>query len=180
MSGCVSILEVNVLFKDNFISINNQYRHYIFRIIMRTQQDFVMLTYWCCLGLVPRDTKIFITRESNDMKALSPELFRYPSFVQVEHKIEIGSENLLADLEEEGYVLRKFKPSCTVFILESILCSIFKTKYELERTLGTDGITYYRADVKPINRIFLNNIIEVGGVRYRAKVNKEEVRFKVV
>lgn len=147
---------------------------------MRTQQDFVVLTYWCGLCLVPMDTKIFITKGSSDMKALTPEISRYPGFVQVENRTEIGSKNLLADLEEEGYVLRKFKPSCTVFILESILCSIFKTKYELERTLGTDGITYYRADVKPINRIFLNNIIEIGGVRYRAKVNKEEVRFKVV
>lgn len=147
---------------------------------MRTEQDFVVLTYWCNLGLVPRDTKIFITRESNDMKALSPELFRYPSFVQVERKVEIGSKNLLADLEEKGYVLRKFKPSYTVFILESILCSIYKAKYKLEQALDTDWITYYCADVEPINRIFLNNIIEVGGVMYKAKVSKEKVKFEVV
>lgn len=180
MSRFISILDINVLFNDYSISSNNQYRHYIFRVIIRTQQDFIVLTYWCCLSLVQRDVKIFITRESKDMKALCPELFRNPSFVQVEHKIEIGSKNLLADLEEEGYVLRRFKPSCTVFILESILCSIFKTKYELEQTLGADGITYYSAELKPVNRIFLNNIIEIGGIKYKAKVNKEEVRFKVV
>lgn len=180
MSGFISILDINVLFKDNFISSSEQYRHYVFRITIRTQQDFVIVTYWCCLSLDERDVKIFIARESKDMKALSPELFRYSGFIQVEHKMEIGSKNLLADLEEEEYILRRFKPSRTVFILENLLCSIYKTKYELEQTLGADGITYYCADVKPINRIFLNNIIEIGGVKYKAKVNKEKVKFKVI
>lgn len=179
MSGFISILEVNALFKGIYFN-NNQHRHYIFKIIMRTEQDFVILTYWCNLGLVPRDTKIFITRESNDMKALSPELFKYPSFVRIEHRTEIDLNNLLADLEKERYVLRKFKSSCTVFILESMLCSIFKTKYELEQTLGTGELAYYYTDIGPINGIFLNNIIEIGGVRYRVKVNKEKVRLEVV
>lgn len=177
MSGFISILDINVLFKG---TSSEQYRNYVFRIIIKTQRDFIVLTYWCYFSLVLGDTKIFITKGSNDMKKLSPDLFRYPSFIQVKHRTDIDLNNLLADLEKKGYVLRKYKSSCAVFILESMLCSIYEAKYELEQTLGTDELTYYYADMRPINRIFLNNIIEIGGIKYKAKVSKGKVKFEVV
>lgn len=79
MSGFISILDINVLFKG---TSSEQYRNYVSRIIIKTQRDFIVLTYWC-FSLVSVDTKIFITKGSNDMKKLSPDLFRYPSFIQV-------------------------------------------------------------------------------------------------